>query len=93
MSQAFKTTIRHQQESESNSKVNLIRNLLYKNKSQLKPNETKTNETTNETEHLNGSAHKENITKAKKHSLISNRSIFNITEKSLRNDVTLCLLV
>ena len=44
-----------------------------------------------EVEHLNGSV-EQSILKAKKHSIISNRSIFNIQEKSLRNDVTIMLI-
>ena len=44
-----------------------------------------------EEKHLNGSVEQSTL-KTKKHSIISNRSIFNIQEKSLRNDVTIMLI-
>lgn len=95
MSLAFRSTaIRLQKENNTKKKSkNILLNLLCKKKRNV---ETETSfggggVTTNEIENLNGS-NEQCIKGAKKHSIISNRSIFNITEKTLRNDVTIMLI-
>ena len=92
LSLAFKSTMRcnNNQSFEETKmcKKSFIFCLTCQKKS--KPMATDTN-VNPEIELLNCSI-EQSILKAKKHSIISNRSIFNITEKSLRNDVTIMLI-
>lgn len=92
LSLAFKPTMRCNNNLSSEETKKCKKNLIFCLNCQKKSN-SMTNDTNGnvEIEFLNESM-EQSILKAKKHSIISNRSIFNITEKSLRNDVTIMLI-
>ena len=97
LSLAFKVNNENDCNNKKNTGNNKIKSVLCSKKN------TKANtDSNNETDHLNGSIDinqqlssnntTNNIIKAKKHSIISNKSIFNIAEKTMRNDVTIMLI-